>query len=98
METIGIIGGILAILVSLGTLASFVIYLFKEAISKGRLYQRIDYIEKSQNDSDTKHAIIDNKISCHDGDIIKVTGEIESLRDIIERMDKKLDTLIMERR
>jgi peptidoglycan hydrolase CwlO-like protein len=98
MATVGIIGGILAILVSLGTLASFVIYLFKEAIAKGRLYQRIDYIEKAQNDSDVKHQKIDDKIGCHDNDIVKVNSEQGSLRALMERMDKKLDTLLMERR
>jgi peptidoglycan hydrolase CwlO-like protein len=98
MATIGIVGGILAILVSIGTLASFVIYLFKEAIAKGRLYQRIDYIEKNQNDSDAKHEKIDEKIGCHDNDIVKVNSEQGSLRALMERMDKKLDTLLMERR
>jgi peptidoglycan hydrolase CwlO-like protein len=98
MATIGIIGGILAIIVSLGTLASFVIYLFKEAIAKGRLYQRIDYIEKAQNESAMKHEKIDEKMGCHDNDIVKVNSEQGSLRALMERMDKKLDTLLMERR
>jgi len=98
MATIGIIGGILAILVSLGTLIGFAVYLFKEAIAKGRLYQRIDYIEKAQNDSDVKHERIDERIGCHDNDIVKVNSEQGSLRALMERMDKKLDTLLMERR
>lgn len=98
MATIGIIGGILAILVSLGTLASFVIYLFKEAIAKGRLFQRIDYLESEQKELKENHIISNGKISCHDGDIIRVNGDVSSLKDLMERMDKKLDTLIMERR
>jgi len=98
MATIGIVGGILASLVSIGTLASFVIYLFKEAIAKGRLFQRIDYIEKSQNDSDARHIKIDEKIGCHDSSLIEISSEQRSQRDFLERMDKKLDTLLMERR
>jgi len=98
METIGIIGGILAIIVSLGTLASFVVYLFKEAIAKGRLFQRIDYIEKSQTDSDARHIKIDEKMGGHDNSLIEITSEQKNQRDFLERMDKKLDTLLMERR
>lgn len=93
MATIGIVGGILAIVVSLGTLASFVIYLFKEAIAKGRLYQRIDYMEKTQNDSEIKHTRNDTKLACHDGDFIKVTGDIESLRDLMERTNKNIEQM-----
>jgi len=98
MATIGIIGGVLAILVSLGTLVGFYLRQLKDAEARGRLLQRIDNIEKLQSDYDSKHEIAGNKLACHDGDLIKVTGDIESLRDLMERMDKKLDMLIMERR
>lgn len=91
MELLGIIGGILAIFVSLGTLVGFYVEQLKSSEAKGRLLQRIDDIEKSVNDAHNKSREAADKISCHDGDLIKLTSNIENLHDLMERMDKKLD-------
>jgi len=69
----------------------FVISRSKEAESRGRLLQRIDTLEISLKEMRDKSIIIDDKVSCHEGDLIKLERDIQSLKDLMERMDKKLD-------
>ena len=94
MATIGIISGIFAVLVSLAALATFIINMFKEAIAKGRLYEKIDNIRKDVdiNTLDVKN--IDTKINCHDGDIIRATSDIGNTNTTLARMEKKIDSLV----
>ena len=56
--------------------------------------QRIDTLEKQLDEMRGRHESYDEKISCHDTDIVKITADIESLRDLMERMDKKLDKVL----
>jgi peptidoglycan hydrolase CwlO-like protein len=72
----------------------FILSRNKEAESRGRLMQRIDNLEKQLADMTDRHRSYDDKISCHDTDIVKITSDIESLRDLIERIDKKLDKVL----
>lgn len=86
---------LLATLISVVILVvGFVLSRNKEAESRGRLMQRIDNLEKQLADITGKHELYDDKISCHDTDIVKITADIESLRDLMERMDKKLDKVL----
>jgi len=76
------------------TIASFIYSRYREAENRGRLLQRIDNLEKTLEEMRARHREADDRLGCHDNDIVKITGEIESLRDIIERIDKKLDRVL----
>jgi hypothetical protein len=76
------------------TIATFLYSRFKEAEARGRLLQRIDTLEQNVSDMRSHHRATDDKIGLHDNDITKLTGDIESLRDLMERMDKKLDRVL----
>jgi chaperonin cofactor prefoldin len=72
----------------------FIISRNKEAESRGRLMQRVDTLEKQLGEMVKKNEDHTDRISCHDSDIVKVTADIESLRELMERMDKKLDRVL----
>ena len=79
------------------TVATFLYSRFKEAEARGRLLQRIDNLEQSIAEMRSRNRLTDDKIGTHDNDIVKLTGDIESLRDLMERMDKKLDKVLEAR-
>ena len=72
----------------------FILSRNKEAESRGRLMQRIDNLEKQLAEMCERHRDYDDKIGTHDTDIVKMTSDINSLRDLMERMDKKLDKVL----
>jgi len=69
----------------------------KEAESRGRLMQRIDNLEKQLENIASKGRTNEDKISCHDMDLVKITADIEALHDLMERIDKKLDKALESR-
>ena len=76
------------------TVATFLYSRFKEAEGRGRLLQRIDTLEKTLEEMQSRHRSTDERIGTHDTDITKLTGVIDGLRDLMERMDKKLDKVL----
>ena len=91
----------LQILVMLGgfavTLAVFFFTRVKEAENRGRLMQRVDELEKTINEIRGRVKTAEEDVACHDTDLSKITSEIDSIKVIIEKMDKKLDRLIERR-
>jgi hypothetical protein len=86
---------LLATLISVVILIiGFIISRNKEAESRGRLLQRIDSLETTLKEMRERVRVSDDKISCHDIDLIKIEGDIQSLRDSLERIEKKLDIVI----
>jgi len=69
----------------------FVLSRNKEAEGRGRLMQRIDNLEQELRNIADKGRANEDKISCHDMDLVKITADIEALHDLMERIDKKLD-------
>ena len=72
----------------------FIISRNKEAESRGRLLQRIDTLEVILKEMRERGRATDEKVTCHDGDLIKLESDIQGLKDLIERIDKKLDRLM----
>lgn len=72
----------------------FIISRNKEAESRGRLLQRIDQLEKDIKSIGDNGRNLEEKIGCHDNDITKITAEIEALKALMERIDKKLDRVL----
>jgi len=79
------------------TIASFLISRFREAENRGRLLQRIDQLEKTLEEMRSRTRAVESDIAGHDTDIVQVTTEMESIRAIVESMDKKLDKLMLSR-
>ena len=79
------------------TIATFLYSRFREAESRGRLLQRIDQLEKDIKSIGDNGRNLEEKIGCHDNDITKITAEIESLKALMERMDKKLDRVLEQK-
>lgn len=69
----------------------FIISRNQESEARGRLLQRIDTLEITLKELKDKERITEEKITCHDGDLIKIEADIESLRGLMERIDNKLD-------
>jgi hypothetical protein len=78
-------------------IVGFIISRNKEAESRGRLLQRIDTLEVTLKEMRERGRATDEKVTCHDGDLIKIEIDIQSLKDLIERIDKKLDRLMEEK-
>lgn len=85
---------LITIAIATVTIAGFIITRMKEAEARGRMMQRIDTLEKSIDEVKQKASCADSKLNVHDSELVKITTEIESIRDLIERMDKKLDIAI----
>ena len=82
---------LITVVIAAITIAGFIITRMKEAEARGRMMQRIDELEKSVAEVKARASGADEKINSHDSELVKITTEIESIRDLIERMDKKLD-------
>lgn len=65
-----------------------------EAEAKGRIMQKIDTLEKDLSAIGEKLTLYESRVNCHDGELVKLDANIESLRDIIEKMDKKMDRML----
>ncbi len=74
--------------------ASFIIARFKEAEGKGRMAQKIETLEKDLSALGEKLSVYENKVNCHDGELVEVKSELKSLRETMERMDKKMDRIL----
>ena len=83
------------ILVMLGgfavTLAVFFFTRVKEAENRGRLMQRVDELEKIIADIKGRQQHVEKNIACHDTDLTTVSIELEALKKLVEKIDKKLD-------
>ena len=89
------------ILVVLGgfavTISAFFFTRMKEAENRGRLMQRVDQLEKTISDLQARAKAVEVDVSCHDTDLSKVSLEIESLKKLVEKIDKKLDDYFAHR-
>ena len=87
--------GTVQIIVILGgfavTLAAFFFTRLKEAENRGRLMQRVDQLEKTIADICLRTKTVETDVSCHDTDLTKLTTEIEGLKALVEKIDRKLD-------
>ena len=79
------------------TVSVFLFTRMKEAENRGRLMQRVDTLEKVLESITNRTTVIEDDVACHDADLSKITTEIDSLKDLIEKIDKKLDRLIERR-
>jgi septal ring factor EnvC (AmiA/AmiB activator) len=73
------------------TVATFLFTRSKEAENRGRLMQRVDELEKVIAEIRSRTLSVEKGVACHDTDLTTVTLEIESLKVLIEKIDKKLD-------
>jgi len=85
IQIIVIIGGFVV------TLAAFFFTRLKEAENRGRLMQRVDQLEKIICEIKDRQQVVEKDVSCHESDLSKVTTEIEGLKKLVEKIDKKLD-------
>jgi septal ring factor EnvC (AmiA/AmiB activator) len=73
------------------TLAAFFFTRLKEAENRGRLMQRVDQLEKIICEIQDRTKCVETDVSCHESDLTKVTTEIEGLKRLVEKIDRKLD-------
>lgn len=85
IQIIVIIGGFVV------TLAAFLFTRLKEAENRGRLMQRVDQLEKIIAEISNRTKSVETDVSCHESDLTKITTEIEGLKALVEKIDKKLD-------
>jgi archaellum component FlaC len=79
------------------TVSVFLFTRMKEAENRGRLMQRVDTLEKVLDAITNRTTTVENDVACHDADLSKITTEIDGLKELIEKMDKKLDRLVERR-
>jgi septal ring factor EnvC (AmiA/AmiB activator) len=79
------------------TLAAFFFTRLKEAENRGRLMQRVDQLEKIICEMKDRQQVVEKDVSCHESDLSKVTAEIEGLKRLVEKIDKKLDDYFTHR-
>lgn len=79
-------------------IVGFIISRNKESESRGRLLQRIDTLEANLKEMRERSRVTDDKLVCHDGDLIQIEADIESLKGLMERIDKKLDIALSVRK
>jgi septal ring factor EnvC (AmiA/AmiB activator) len=91
IQVIVIIGGFAI------TLAAFLFTRLKEAENRGRLMQRVDQLEKIISEIQDRTQVVEKDVSCHESDLTKVTTEIEGLKRLVEKIDKKLDDYFTHR-
>lgn len=66
----------------------------KEDVEKGRMLQKIETLEKDLSKIGAKVGHFEERISCHDSELVKVDGKIDMVMELVKSMDKKLDQMI----
>ena len=79
------------------TLATFLFTRGKEAENRGRLMQRVDALEATLAEIRDRTRTVEEDVACHDLDLSKVTTELEALKALVEKIDKKLDNYFERR-
>jgi hypothetical protein len=83
-----------------GFIITLLVFLYargKDAENRGRLMQRVDTLEAQIAEMKAAALVTASDVACHDSDLTKVTTEIDGLKEMIEKIDKKLDRLIERR-